>query len=180
MPSRQLQIKHHENKGKELLPKYLEDLATRLNKDKQKIALLDIETTLNLLDKFREKMRHLQYKDSFSIKYYWPFTDISQAQNLLSYLESRMPSRPMIMYRRLSEYCGAVEIDLSELLQKSFSLVELDEEDYYAYDLQGNISILFDFYTERLEGSGHSEKIYELRLRGEEWKAILEEIPPSM
>ena len=167
MGSYELQLKLRQHQGKQLLPRYLGDLSRSLNKSTEDIKVLDLETTDKLWKiLLGERQLHLEGAKP-SLRRIWLADDIEEVKRLLNGLKERIPDRPMVLFRSLSEYCGAVETTSREVLENAFRLISLDGEDLMAIDYEGSYGIVFENYTEWTETG--SLEVYQLLIWGMEW-----------
>ncbi|MDY7078146.1 MAG: hypothetical protein SXV54_14620 [Chloroflexota bacterium] len=166
--SQELEIRLRQNHGRRLLPEFLDDLSKSLKRPKEDILLLDVEKTFELLESYKALPPIGSGDDEFVFEKVWAVDQVEQAKRFISNLKDRMPHRQMFLFRRLSEYCGAVIIDLDDLLQNAFQLIGLDQEHIVARSDDGTFSIIFDHYENRTE-VGTTEEVFYIRLWGREW-----------
>ncbi|MCP4526376.1 MAG: hypothetical protein GY833_10745 [Aestuariibacter sp.] len=172
--SQKLQLKLRQSYGKQLLPKFLDDLSKSLNRPKESISLLDLEQTNYLVEAYKNRAKLQLENDEFTFKRIWPANEIELARKFINCLRERMPIRQMFLFRSLSEYCGAVRIDIRDLLQNAFQLIGLDQEHIVAWSDDGAFSIVFGHYEDWTEIG--SEITFELRLRGKEWLLMANDV----
>ena len=162
-----LQFELRKHRGRQLCPDFIADIAKRLEVAESNIALVDLETSDRFLEEARNiaKAKHDELEPYF--KQLWHVEEIAEVVRAIEELRIETADKPMLLYRRLSEYCGAVRVSLRQILTHTFSLVELDGEEVLAYTEDQKSGIRFGYYEDWSERG--SQNIYELVLWGKEW-----------
>jgi len=159
------------NRGKQLLPKFLEEIARVLNKPKGSIQLLDLDKTDELWEAYINRRQSRINDTAVTFRRTWVANDIEEVRRLINKLRDGVVDRPIFLFRALSEYCGAIETTSKEIFEHAFQLISLDQEDLIAVNNDMSLGVLFSYSTDWLEKS--SVEVYELFVWGDEWLAVL-------
>lgn len=77
----------------------------------------------------------------------------------------------MVLFRNLSQYCGAVETSSNEILDRALHLVSLDQESLMAASADASFGLFLSFDTDKYETS--NIETFELLVWGDEWLSVL-------
>ena len=162
-----LQLAIRRNRGKQVLPVFLTNLSTTLKRPRECIALLDLETTDHVWETYRNRFHQCLDGRTACFQKQCPATKVQDVASVLAQLKNRLTNLQIFLLRIDSEFCGAVECTINEILENAFELVSLDQEELRACDKEGRCGLFFEYYTERYS-SGCVEE-YRVILWGDEW-----------
>lgn len=159
-----LQMALRRNDGKRLLPGFLEEVAESLGKPQDAIQRLELEETLVSMEAYRVALDRSSQGEIPSQRWDWTGQEVQRLADLSARARDTVNLLPMLLYRSLSEYCGAVKTDSREILDRAIHLTSLDQEELMASTHDASDGILLAHLSEPT--LGHEQEIYILRVWG--------------
>jgi hypothetical protein len=124
-------------------------LATGLERSEASIRLADLELTdraLATLLAHREALRSGAATAAFMIEMRTPSYE-ALSHGLRAARES-LGIKPLLLHRGLSELCGAIHVQATEILAHVQTLVELDQEMILAGNEAANVGVVVEYVTD--------------------------------
>ncbi len=171
MTSEQLGIRLMAHRGKALLPEYLDKLSRELDTATTEIELIDVVQTHEIQKRLNDLIRS-DLRNAYISEQHWDVDDKDKIVSTLNRLRQEMPDRKMIMFKALSEYCGAVKVGLHDILDHAFNLIS-EDEDITAYSEDGSMYLLFDWSEVWNPESGATTIEFTLILEGNDWSSVI-------
>jgi hypothetical protein len=164
MASDRLSMALRRNQGRRHLPEFLEEVSTSLGRPADAILRLDLEATLAALEAYRAALDRCSRGEIPFLHRTWPAQDRQQVVDLLAAARDAVEMLPLLLFRILSEYCGAVQTDSKEVLDRSLQLVSLDQEELMSSSPDASEGIYLAHFTQ--PGTGDEQQVYILTVWG--------------
>lgn len=148
MISPKLALALRKNRGKHLCPKFIDELSQSLGRPEESIRLLDLLHTDTLRQAFRNELNLRRAGSKPIYVGRWPAEQAEGVIRILCQIKLHMQDQPMVLFRALSDYCGAVESSSSEILANAFRLVTLDQEDLITVSQNLTYGLMLEYYTD--------------------------------
>jgi hypothetical protein len=165
------------NQGRLLVPRLLAEVSDALGRPEGTIRLLDLKETDALRDEISATKRAIEGGSFRAFHRRWSENQVDDLRLLLASVAQRVPSEPVYLFRLLSEFCGAVESNVSEVLFHWESLVGRNQEQLLVAPLGAEKGLRLELWA---EGPGSEQDyIFDLLVWGDDWIDQLrsEELP---
>jgi len=169
---KRLQIAVRRNRGKQLQSAFIHELASALGRRDDSFGILSLDETELLWQKVESKVGACNNGQIPCYRRRWVESQIDELGSFLQELRGLLTDEPMVLFRSVSEYCGAIETHTGEVLDRAFQLVSLDQEDLIAVNHEVSKGIMLSLDTDKyITGD---VVVYELIMWGEEWLRALD------
>lgn len=146
----QFQLLSRKNKGKTLLPHYIEKLNTALGVSLCARDFLNLEESDLISLEFR-KIYNSQLKSRHKIL---NINNSSEIENQLSeMLEFFINSHNAFLITSYSEYCGITLLELNQCIRSFKEIIEIDGDSIALYVKERNSGILIDLFEDYVDGN---------------------------
>lgn len=142
------------NKGRALQAAFLMELERALERTVDAGELTPIESTDRLIDRLRSSWTLARDTGAFDTATAIVET-VNELRDAAEMWERRYPPREVYLLRQESEFCGALKIVSTEVLQHLPSLLTLDGEDVLACSQEGDYGITCQWTSPRWNRTDH-------------------------
>lgn len=172
MTNKRLQIAVRRNRGKQLQSGFIRELASALGGRLDSARILGLEETDLLWQKVESKVQACNNGEMPCYRRRWIESQLDELRSFLHQLREILPDEALILFRSVSEYCGAIGTDTQEVLDRALQLVTLDQEDLIAVNRDVSNGMMLSLDTDKyITGD---VVVYELILWGEQWLRALD------
>lgn len=172
MTNKRLQIAVRRNQGKQLQSAFIQELTSTLGRRDDSIRVLSLDETDPLWEKVESRVEACNNGKMPCYRRRWIESQLEELRSFLNQLREILPSEPMVLFRLASEYCGAIETDTQEVLDRALQLVSLDQEDLIAVSRNVSKGIMLSLDTDKYITS--DVVVYELFMWGKQWLQALD------
>lgn len=159
-----LELARRRNEGKRIFPQYIKELTQTMGRSEDSFNFLDLAQTDALRASFEAKRNDCINDATGCFRRTWSDDRESELKQVILKLQEQLPSTKMVLFRELSEYCGAVETNSSEVLACAFRLISLDQNEVMALTEDTSVGISLSFDTDKYEWG--DTRTYELIVWG--------------
>lgn len=172
MTNKRLQIAVRRNRGKQLQSAFVRELASVLGRQNDSIRILGLDETDSLWQKVESRVQECNNGEMSCYRRRWVESQLDELRSFLQHLRRILPDEPLVLFRSVSEYCGAIETETQEVLDRALQLISLDEEDLIAVNREESKGMMLSLDTDKyITGD---VVVYELIIWGEEWLQALD------
>src|SRR6266446_2462930 len=172
MANKQFQIAVRRNRGKQLQSAFIRELAAALGRRDDSIRILTLDETDLLWQKVESRVQACNNGEIPCYRRRWVESQLDELRTLLDQIRGILSNVPLVLFRSLSEYCGALETDTREVLGRALQLVSLDQDDLIAVNRDASKGIMLGLDTDKYVTG--DVVVYELIIWGEEWLNVLD------
>lgn len=170
--NKRLQVAARRNRGKHLLSAFLRELACTLGRRDDTFRILSLDETDLLWQKVESKVDACNNCRIPCYRQRWVRNQLDDLSSFLRQLRVILPDEALILFRSASQYCGAVETSMHEVLAHALQLVSLDQEDLIVVDPNASRGMMLSFDTDKYITGDVT--VYELIMWGEQWLEMLD------
>lgn len=168
----QLGLRAHE--GKKRLSAFLTDIVRDLGQSSDDIQLLDLTTTDQFWKLFLQQSTAVKQGTLREVTRRWKADEQEAMRVTFTHLAANAQNEKVILFRRQSEYCGALFVMSQVIFQRALAFHDLHDEYVQACTADGTYGIVFDMNVDWT--SSGEEIVYDLKIWGDQWVTILESI----
>lgn len=173
--NKKLQMALRRHQCKQVLTEYMHELSQALGRGQNTIRLLDLEQTDTLEEMLEAKRKACLSASMICFQETWSNEEVNSLRQLILSLRGRLPAIEMVLFTSKSEYCGAVQTSSSEILERAFYLISLDQDELVAFSEDASTGIILSYDTDKHETG--NEEVYELLVWGDAWlEALADEL----
>lgn len=156
---RRLALLLREQQGRRHLSEFIDEMAKRLGRPPETLRLADLPKTDAIHSSYLSAASRCRQRVLSGSKC-WSLETPSEQETAgaLSEIRLSLPNSIIYLWRRLSEYCGAVESTTEEAVDRAFELLELDGDGLIAVAPDGTYGVALDLSSQ----PDSTEPVFEL------------------
>jgi hypothetical protein len=137
------------------MPRFLSSAAAALQREPTELEVVDLAATDDCWARFRQKWTAVR-EGRVAVRFVSEevTSDRAQARRWLDEVAVHLPDVLIYLHLSLSPWCGAIESRTSEILRSVLDLVQLDQEDVFACDVEARVGLVVEYVTDHLPSSG--------------------------
>lgn len=149
----------------------LSELADALGRPENTFRFLDLEKTDVLQSEISAAIQAIEGGTQSARHRRWPEPNSDDVDSLLARFAQHVPDEPVYMFRLLSQYCGAVESNITEVLSHWPRLVSRNQEHLLVAPCGANKGLRLELWA---EGPGSDQNYtFDLLVWGGDWLSAL-------
>lgn len=177
--AKKLQIAVRRNERIKRLPSFLGELSQLLNYPVDESQLVDLERTDELQNLFFSLLERCVKNEIRCFKKTWVAKERKAVEMFMSTFNKEISHDFVILFRGLSEICGAIVIKPQLLLSHALDLISCDQEDLMILSQETVNGLLLEFtldYVVKDDEIGGRKEQYILTIWGDDWVKVAQEV----
>jgi len=163
----QILLRSRMNRGKAEAPSFLSAIAEAIREPVDMKSLVPLPETDALRETFRTGYQNVVREATVGYRRFFLPNQGNRVFRLATCLADQVPSESCFFLTKMSEYCGAVRMNFSVLLEHAASIIQLDGDSLSALSIDRTEGILIDHNPD------DREQAYEVAVWGDRWPLIL-------
>ncbi|PYP76573.1 MAG: hypothetical protein DMD25_10185 [Gemmatimonadetes bacterium] len=150
--SRKLELAVRRNRRTKLLGECLQRASQALRLPPEQIELASLEQTDSVRSKYGPARVRAERERNEPRRTFVKTPSREVLERTFGDLKARFPVVPMYLFLNQSEYCGAVRVESSVILDHVLDIISLDDQDLLTCTEDGSVGLFCAHVTERADG----------------------------